>query len=136
MNIDIFSVRTNVLQNTLNMGVSGELSKKNLSIGNFLDNTTVYIGKYIGSALYVDAMLNMSASDNPDVEYYSTDSILFQPEFGLELEFPIINILVIIETNLTINCNNTLFDSSFNCVFKVTIQSVDKSFTNSLIMVI
>jgi hypothetical protein len=92
LNFDIFSVRTNVLQNTLNMGVSGALSKENISIGNFLDNSTVYIGKYLGSALYADAMLNMSASNYHDVDYLSANSILFQPEFGLELELPVINI--------------------------------------------
>ena len=63
-----------------------------MTIGNFFDNSTVYIGKYIGSALYVDAMLNMSASDYVDTEYLSTGNLLFQPEFGLELELPVMNI--------------------------------------------
>ncbi len=91
LNFDIFSVRTNILQNTINLG-SQRNKTKELTIGNFFDNSTVYIGKYIGSALYVDAMLNMSASDYRNAEYLSASSILFQPEFGLELELPVINI--------------------------------------------
>ena len=91
LNFDIFSVRTNILQNTISL--SNQRNKtKDLTIGNFFDNSTVYIGKYLGSALYADAMLNMSASNYHDVDYLSANSILFQPEFGLELELPVINI--------------------------------------------
>ncbi len=91
LNFDIFSVRTNILQNTINL--STKRNDTNIfSVGNFFDNSTVYIGKYIGSALYVDAMLNMSASDYIDVEYLSTGNLLFQPELGLELELPVMNI--------------------------------------------
>ena len=91
LNFDIFSVRTNILQNTINL--SSKRKDTNIfTVGNFFDNSTVYIGKYIGSALYVDAMLNMSASDYFDVEYLSTGNLLFQPELGLELELPVINI--------------------------------------------
>ena len=91
LNFDIFSVRTNLLQNTISMSMQRNNTKE-VSIGNFFDNSTVYIGKYIGSALYVDAMLNMSASDNLDAEYLSTGYLLFQPELGLELELPVLNV--------------------------------------------
>ena len=93
-NFDIFSLRTNVLQNTLNMGVSGNLSKEKLSIGNFLDNSTVYIGKYLGSSLYVDAMLHVSFEYNYRNDITSMGSLLFQPEIGMELESPFANIRV------------------------------------------
>jgi len=91
LNFDIFSVRTNILQNTINLSTKRK-DTNIFSVGNFFDNSTVYIGKYIGSALYVDAMLNMSASDYVDVDYLSTGSLLFQPELGLELELPVMNI--------------------------------------------
>ena len=51
LNFDIFSLRTNVLQNTYNYSFSRNSPKEKVSIGNFLDNTTVYIGKYLGSSL-------------------------------------------------------------------------------------
>lgn len=94
LNFDIFSVRTNLLQNTLNMGVSGELSKENLSIGNFLDNTTVYIGKYLGSSLYLDAMLHVSFENGTTNNLASAGNLIFQPEFGMEMESPFANIRV------------------------------------------
>lgn len=92
LNFDIFSVRTNVLQNALSMGVSGELSKNNVSIGNFLDNSTVYIGRYLGSSLYVDAMLHVSFENALANDIISVGRPIFQPEFGLELESPFSNI--------------------------------------------
>ncbi len=91
LNFDIFSIRTNILQNTITLGNQRNKTKE-LTVGNFFDNSTVYIGKYLGSTLYADAMLNMSASDYHDVDYLSANSILFQPELGLELELSVINI--------------------------------------------
>ena len=45
LNFDIFSVRTNILQNTINLSTQRNKTKE-MSIGNFFDNSTVYIGKY------------------------------------------------------------------------------------------
>lgn len=92
LNFDIFSVKTNFLQNTINLSTSKNLQKENISIGNFLDNTTVYIGKYLGSSLYVDAMLNLSLEDGNVNDITAAGGLLFKPEIGLELELPIANI--------------------------------------------
>ena len=94
LNFDIFSLRTNVLQNTYNYSLSRNSPKENISIGNFLDNTTVYIGKYLGSSLYVDAMLHVSFEDSNVKDINSAGKMLFQPEFGMELESPFANIRV------------------------------------------
>ena len=94
LNFDIFSLRTNVLQNTYNLSVSRNLTPEKISIGNFLDNTTVYIGKYLGSSLYVDAMLHLSFEDRRVKSIANTGKILFQPEIGMELESPFANIRV------------------------------------------
>lgn len=101
-NFDIFSVRTNFLQNTfgtLNTSGSNSTSdslnsseKQKITIGNFLDNSTVYIGKYLGSALYVDGMLHLSMEDGDSTDITSAGNLIFKPEIGLELELPIANI--------------------------------------------
>ena len=104
LNFDIFSVRTNILQNTYNLSVSKNLSDGNLSIGNFLDNTTVYIGKYLGSFLYVDAMLHLTLADNNIKGLSDTGKLMFQPEIGMELESPFANIRV----NMTPDINALL----------------------------
>ncbi len=92
LNFDIFSVRTNVIQNTVNLRLSDNYGKGNITLGNLFDNSTVYIGKYLGNALYVDAMLHVSMEDNRINEYTNTGTLKFQPEFGLELESPYANI--------------------------------------------
>lgn len=94
LNFDIFSLRTNVLQNTYNYSISRNSPKEKVSIGNFLDNTTVYIGKYLGSSLYVDAMLHVSFEDSNVNNISAAGKMLFQPEFGMELESPFANIRV------------------------------------------
>ena len=91
LNFDILSLRTNILQNTLNMGMSGSFGSGKITVGNFLDNSTVYIGKYFGSALYVDAMLHLSY-DKEIIDLTKPGALLFQPEFGFELESPFANI--------------------------------------------
>ena len=65
-----------------------------MTIGNYFDNTTVYMGKYLGSALYVDGLLHFSYYDslsaqnagNKQVVY---QNLLFQPEIGLEVTTPL-----------------------------------------------
>ena len=95
-NFDILSLRTNIIQNTLSstFGSSGALANnfsQSLNFGNLFDNSTVYIGKYLGSDLYVDAMLNVSYDDRKQQEQVSVGNLTFQPEFGLELESPLGN---------------------------------------------
>ncbi len=83
LNFDIFSIRTNILQNALSRTDS-------ITFSNFFDNSTVYIGKYLGSAIYVDAMLNLSLDDNI-TDVTDASSLLLQPELGFEFEVPFSN---------------------------------------------
>lgn len=98
LNFDIFSVRTNVLQNTLNYGVrrNSSSSKEVFTIGNLLDNSTVYMGKYLGSSLYFDTMFHLALDETvqsyDELTASNSLNLNFQPEFGLELESPFVNI--------------------------------------------
>ena len=98
LNFDIFSLRTNILQNTLSsvtgnvFARDGAINNNSFTIGNLLDNSTVYIGKYFGSVLYVDAMLHLSAQTPTSVLDEDITRLSFKPEFGMELELPIVNI--------------------------------------------
>lgn len=95
LNFDILSLRTNFIQNTLSssFGRNSSSTANELSFGNLFDNSTVYIGKYLGSNLYVDAMLNVSYDERSlsDVQV-TAGNLVFQPEVGLELESPFGNI--------------------------------------------
>ncbi len=104
-NFDIFSLRTNFIQNTLNFSLTNKNQSKVLNAGNFFDNSTVYIGKYLGSALYIDAMVSMQydekrAPDTMGSVKFSNAGILFKPEFGMELESPFGNIRWIVAPDI------------------------------------
>ena len=95
LNFDILSIRTNVLQNALKQGLSNGLSfsaVNSVGIGNFLDNSTVYIGKYFGSDLYVDALMHWTYDDTRVGDTLTIGGLVFKPELGFELTSPFVNI--------------------------------------------
>ncbi len=85
---DIFSVRTMVVQNAVKQGVSRDSSGSDNLAGNYLDGTTVYIGKYIGESLFADGMLRLNYDKNRIDSDYTYDGISFRPEVGFELAAP------------------------------------------------
>lgn len=94
LHLDLFSIRTLILQNAIfgqNMQTNTE---KPLTIGNYFDNTTVYMGKYLGSAIYADALLHFSYFD-PRLKINSGSliepygNLLVQPELGFEVNTPL-----------------------------------------------
>ncbi len=92
LNFDIFSIRTNVLQNSLKMSMGEKSNNKQLTVGNFIDNSTVYMGKYFGSSIYVDSMLHWSYDENKIKNGTSISGIIFRPEVGFEMTSPFVNI--------------------------------------------
>ncbi len=88
LNFDIFSLRTMGLQNSLKQWLDTGEGNKKLTIGNFFDNTTVYIGKYFGSSIYADAMLHFAYDEQKVLEDGAGSGLRFQPEIGLEMDSP------------------------------------------------
>lgn len=93
MHLDIFSIRTLLLQNAIiGSSMQGKTDRK-MTVGNYFDNTTVYMGKYLGSAIYADALLHFSYYD-PKTEQKTASgqavygNLLFQPELGFEVTTP------------------------------------------------
>ncbi|WP_428769058.1 translocation/assembly module TamB domain-containing protein [Treponema sp. HNW] len=84
---DIFSLRTMFLQNAF-MGALSVNSGQRFTVGNFLDNTTVYIGKYFGDTIYADAMLHLAYDAVSAASNENTAGLKFRPEIGLELPSP------------------------------------------------
>jgi len=91
-NFDIFSVRINMVQNALRLGLDSGFNSKN-PIGNYFDNTSVYIGKYFGSSIYADALLQWTYDESVvDSSGSAISGLVFHPELGLELDAPFANI--------------------------------------------
>jgi len=91
--LDMFSVRTRLLHNALVYGVSNisdqsTVDRRNI-VGNYFDNTTVFIGKYIGRDMFIQGMLSMRYDpNNPS----SLGGLVFEPDVGIELQSPFLNI--------------------------------------------
>ncbi len=90
LKFDIFSFRIPVVQNSLMSIINANAGKydKAVSLGNLLDNTTVYVGKFLGDSLYADAMIQLVY----DEKFVNNDNLLrglkLQPEIGFEMESP------------------------------------------------
>ena len=93
LRLDAFSFRTLVLHNAIFGNLFNANRDKSLTISNYFDNTSVYIGKYFGSAIYADALLHLSYYDEKSLKNGGTkrpvyNNLLFQPEIGLEMATP------------------------------------------------
>jgi hypothetical protein len=101
LHLDMFSVRTQVLQNIILLSpifqnqtqsedqalVQNRTERRN-GIGNYFDNTTVFIGKYIGAAMFTQGMLSLRYDENKQ----STGGLAFEFDIGIELRSPLFNI--------------------------------------------
>lgn len=116
-NFDIFSFRTQFLKQAIIQALDSEDETKQFSAGNYFDNTTVYIGKYIGTTLYFDAMLRLVYKDDP-INVNSKGKLMFQPELGLELPTPFANIRWSIVPDITTAQNLWVPDSSISLSWK------------------
>jgi hypothetical protein len=91
LRLDMFNVRTRFLQNafTNNVNVFGQTSvDRNSRVGNYFDNTTVFIGKYVGQDMFIQGMLSMRYDENN----LSFGGLKFEPDIGIELNSPLFNI--------------------------------------------
>jgi translocation and assembly module TamB len=91
LNVDLFSVRTQVFQNI----VIGSLDQSEVpldttapSLGTYLDNTTVFLGKYLGSDLFLELLIELRARDPLDQNVIAIGGMEVDPEIGLEFDTP------------------------------------------------
>jgi hypothetical protein len=89
--LDMFNVRTRLIQNAVvtgAMGLGQDPVDRNNSVGNYFDNTTVYMGKYIGQDVFGQFMVTMRYDEN-DTTF---GGIKFELDIGIELQSPYFNI--------------------------------------------
>ena len=106
MHFDIFSVRTNFLQNAVKLNSDRNSVDRQTGFSNYFDNSAVYIGKYFGSSIYADALMHWTYDETKSDEAGSVGNLVFQPEFGLEMASPFVNIRWGIAPNLEALQNN------------------------------
>jgi hypothetical protein len=57
-------------------------------VGNYFDNTTVFLGKYVGRDMFVQGMLSVRYDENKT----SLGGVIFEPDLGVELESPLFKV--------------------------------------------
>jgi translocation and assembly module TamB len=82
LNLDLFSIRTQFLQNVLIGRIMGEQTGQGSL--NPLDNTTLSLGKYLGSDIFVQALVRFQATDAVGSAY----NIQAEGELNLEWATP------------------------------------------------
>jgi hypothetical protein len=89
LHLDMFSVRTQVLQNAVfrATGLQDPVDRIG-GVGNYFDNTTVFIGKYIGRDMFVQTMLSLRYDENKT----TLGGLSFEPDIGVELQNPLFGI--------------------------------------------
>ncbi|MDR0316583.1 MAG: translocation/assembly module TamB [Treponema sp.] len=90
MRLDMFSFRTRVLQNALfnATGLWQTPVDRPAGVGNYFDNTTVFLGKYVGQDMFVQSMLSM----RHDANQMDFGGLRLEPDFGIELQSPLFSI--------------------------------------------
>ncbi|MDR0586599.1 MAG: translocation/assembly module TamB, partial [Treponema sp.] len=89
LGLDMFTVRIQVLQNALLQAMNNDPEEERRNtIGNYFDNTAVYMGKYIGSNLFIQAMVAMRY----DQYRAENGGLRFEPDIGLDLRTPLVDI--------------------------------------------
>uniref|UniRef100_A0A7C3EC20 Translocation and assembly module TamB C-terminal domain-containing protein n=1 Tax=Gracilinema caldarium TaxID=215591 RepID=A0A7C3EC20_9SPIR len=92
LNLDMFSIRTQVFQNAL-LQASGILDTpvdRTASLGNYFDNTTLYLGKYFGPDFFVQSMVSLRY--DPENQNSLSGGLIVEPEIGAELRSPLFTI--------------------------------------------
>ena len=87
LNLDTFSLHSNVIENLVFDAVSAGERNVNLSpLARYLDGTSIYAGKYISSELYLELMLHLVADEKnlENVSFIAGDLSL---DFELSLEW-------------------------------------------------
>ena len=91
LGLDMFSMRTQLLQNMVIQATGiqqSENSDRSYRIGNYFDNTTIFIGKYFGAELFGEAMLSFRYEENK----LDWGGLVLEPELGLEMRNPLFDI--------------------------------------------
>jgi hypothetical protein len=87
--LDMFSVRTQVLQNALMQFTGWRNPVDRIGrVGNYFDNTTVFLGKYFGSNMFAQFMLSTHYNENK-IDWWGIE---FEGDLGIEMHSPLFDI--------------------------------------------
>ena len=82
LGLDLFSLRSNIVQNILFDALPGaSLSASFSPLARYLNNTTIFMGKYIGKEYFLQALIHLSAADRSKIK-----RSFIAPDLAIDLE--------------------------------------------------
>ncbi len=97
LRLDMLSVRTQVFQNLVRGVMPEEETEEPIdtagpSLGEYLDNTSVFLGKYLGTDLFLELLVRVQAADRRDPGVQDLGGITVDSELTLEFQTPFFNL--------------------------------------------
>ena len=93
LGLDMFSLRTNLIENLLLDTIFSSTGKTISPVARYLDKTSIYMGKYLSENFFLQGMVHLSALDRSrDLKNYTTilaDDLLLDVEISLEWQNPL-----------------------------------------------
>jgi len=90
LGLDVFTIRTNLLQNILFETLTGFGSDTSASpLARYLDNTTMYIGKYLSNQLYLQGMLHFRRAIGGRGPSFMAHDLRLDTELSIEWSNPL-----------------------------------------------
>ncbi len=95
LNLDLFSIRTQLFQNILLQRIGGTEGDSTVTqetstsaIGRYLDNTTLFLGKYFGDDVFLEAMLQVQSNEQFFSDFSADSSYALETEISVEWKTP------------------------------------------------
>ncbi|MCF7943209.1 MAG: translocation/assembly module TamB [Spirochaetia bacterium] len=91
LQLDVFSIRTQVFQNIILETLSpSQFQVISINpIARYLDNTSIFLGKYMNNDLFLQAMFHISVNDRYGSGFFMTDDLKLDVELSMEWENPL-----------------------------------------------
>ncbi|MDD7201375.1 MAG: translocation/assembly module TamB domain-containing protein [Sphaerochaetaceae bacterium] len=103
LRLDVFSFRSQIMQNFLIDALPGSDSVTISPLARYLNNTSVFIGKYLADDMFLQAMLHLSAvnprSTKPNDSPFLVNDLSLQFELSFEWENPLCTFTVFSQPN-------------------------------------
>jgi len=91
LGLDLFSLRSNIVQNILFDALAGStLSTSYSPLARYLNNTSIFMGKYIGKDYFLQALVHLSANDSSKIiRSFIASDLAIDLELSLEWSNPL-----------------------------------------------
>lgn len=92
LNLDMFSIRTQLVQNILLDRVFTP-DPETVSFGRYLENTTLFIGKYLGENIFLESLFRFRTEDDSNGIFgVNSEMLRLEAEINMEIKTPIVQI--------------------------------------------